>query len=125
MPVSRKESSAGLSPVFSARARLEQGLNFGITSHIFQEVLQGAKSEKKYSLLRRYPETQRFFHPKDPVDSYAKAAGIFLQCRKRGVTIRGTIDYLIAQIALEHDLLFIHSDQGFHLMTNVIPLKIY
>jgi len=104
---------------------LEQGLNFGITSHIFQEVLQGAKSEKEYNLLRRYLETQRFFQPKDPVDSFAEAARIFFQCRKRGLTIRSTIDCLIAQIALEHDLPLLHSDQDFHLMANVIPLKIY
>lgn len=104
---------------------LEQGLNFGITSHVFQEVLQGAKSEKEYKLLRRYLETQRFFHPKDPVDSFAEAARIFFQCRKRGLTIRSTIDCLIAQIAMEHDLLLLHSDQDFHLMANVIPLKIY
>jgi predicted nucleic acid-binding protein len=104
---------------------LEQGLNFGITSHIFQEVLQGAKSEHEYNLLRRYLETQRFFHPKDPVDSFAEAARIFFQCRKGGLTIRSTIDCLIAQIALEHDLLLLHSDQDFHLMAKVIPLKIY
>ena len=104
---------------------LEQGLNFGITSHVFQEVLQGAKSEKEYKLLRRYLETQRFFHPKDPVDSFAEAARIFFQCRKKGLTIRSTIDCLIAQIAMEHDLLLLHSEQDFHLMANVIPLKIY
>ena len=104
---------------------LEQGLNFGITSHVFQEVLQGAKSEKEYKLLRRYLETQRFFHPKDPVDSFAEAARIFFLCRKKGLTIRSTIDCLIAQIAMEHDLLLLHSDQDFDLMANVIPLKIY
>jgi hypothetical protein len=104
---------------------LQQGLNFGITSHILQEVLQGAKSEKQYSLLRRYLETQRFFQPKDPISSFAEAASIFFRCRKRGLTIRSTIDCLIAQIALEHDLLLLHSDQDFHLMENVIPLKIY
>jgi predicted nucleic acid-binding protein len=104
---------------------LDQELNFGITSHIFQEVLQGAKSEKEYNLLRRYLETQRFFQPKDPVESFAEAARIFFQCRKRGLTIRSTIDCLIAQIALEHNLLLLHSDQDFRLMANVIPLKIY
>jgi predicted nucleic acid-binding protein len=104
---------------------LEQGLNFGITSHIFQEVLQGAKSEKEYNLLRRYLETQRFLQPKDPVDSFAEAARIFFQCRKRGLTIRSTIDCLIAQIALEHDLLLLHSDQDFDLMAKIIPLKFY
>jgi predicted nucleic acid-binding protein len=104
---------------------LEQGLNFGITSNIFQEVLQGAKSEKEYKLLKRYLETQRFFHPKDPVESFAEAARIFFQCRQRGVTVRSTIDCLIAQVALDHDLLLLHSDQDFDLISRVISLKIY
>jgi predicted nucleic acid-binding protein len=104
---------------------LEQGLNFGITSNIFQEVLQGAKSEKEYKLLKRYLETQRFFHPKDPAESFAEAARIFFQCRQRGVTVRSTIDCLIAQVALDHDLLLLHSDQDFDLISRVIPLKIY
>jgi predicted nucleic acid-binding protein len=109
---------------FKFKRYLEQGLDFGITSHIFQEVLQGAKSEKEYKQLRRYLETQRFFHPKDPVESFAEAAIIFFQCRKKGVTIRSTIDCIIAQIALEHDLPLLHSDQDFDLMAKVIPLKI-
>ena len=117
----RSKSEAGL----RFKLVLERGLNFGITSHVFQEVLQGAKSEKEYKLLRRYLETQRFFHPKDPVDSFAEAARIFFLCRKKGLTIRSTIDCLIAQIAMEHDLLLLHSDQDFHFMANVIPLKIY
>jgi len=104
---------------------LEQGLNFGITSHVFQEVLQGANSKKEYNLLRRYLETQKFFHPKDPVNSFAEAAKIFFQCRRRGVTIRSTIDCLIAEITLEHDLLLLHSDHDFDRMAEVIPLKRY
>jgi predicted nucleic acid-binding protein len=35
------------------------------------------------------------------------------------------MDCLIAQIAMEHDLLLLHNDQAFHLMAKVIPLKIY
>ena len=104
---------------------LEQGLNFGITSHIFQEVLQGVKSEKEYKLLRRYLETQRFFLPKHPVDSFAEAARIFSRCRTKGLTIRSTVDCLIARIALEHDLFLLHSDQDFDRIAGIIPLKIY
>jgi predicted nucleic acid-binding protein len=104
---------------------LEQRLSFGITSQILQEVLQGAKSEKEYKMLRRYLETQKFFHPQDPISSFAEAARIFFRCRKKGLTIRSTIDCLIAQIALEHDLLLLHNDQDFDLMAKLIPLKIY
>ena len=104
---------------------LQQGIPFGINSFIYQEVLQGAKSEKEYRLLKKYLETQRFFHPKDPVESFAKAAKIYFDCRRKGVTIRSTIDCIIAQTAIEHDLFLLHNDSDYEAMASVIPLKIY
>jgi predicted nucleic acid-binding protein len=104
---------------------LQQGIPFGINSFIYQEVLQGAKSEKEYRLLKKYLETQRFYHPKDPVESFAKAAKIYFDCRRKGVTIRSTIDCIIAQTAIEHDLFLLHNDSDYDAMASVIPLKIY
>ena len=48
---------------------LEQDIPFGITSLIYQEVLQGAKSEKEYASLKKYLSSQRFFHPQDPIET--------------------------------------------------------
>ena len=104
---------------------LRQAIPFGITSLIYQELLQGARSEKEYRLLRKYLETQRFYHPREPVDSYARAARIYFDCRRKGVTVRSTIDCLIAQTAMDHDLLLLHNDNDFDAMASVIPLKIY
>ena len=116
---SKTESSEKLKNI------LEQGIPFGINSFIFQEVLQGAKSEKEYRLLRQYLQTQRFYHPKDQIDSFAKAARIYFKCRKKGVTIRSTIDCIIAQTAIEHDLFLLHNDTDFDAMATIVPLKIY
>lgn len=52
------------------RTVLEQNIRFGISSFIYQEVLQGAKSEKEYKRLKRYLSTQRFYHPRDAIDSF-------------------------------------------------------
>ena len=104
---------------------LQQGIPFGINSFIYQEVLQGAKSEKEYRLLKKYLETQRFYHPKDPVESFARAARIYFDCRRKGVTIRSTIDCIIAQTAIENDLYLLHNDSDYDAMAKVIPLKIY
>jgi predicted nucleic acid-binding protein len=104
---------------------LNKGLPFGINSFIFQELLQGAKSDKEYRTLKKYLETQRFYHLNDPIDSFAAAARIYFDCQKKGITIRSTIDCLIAQTALEHDLLLLHNDNDFNAMTAVIRLKIY
>jgi predicted nucleic acid-binding protein len=104
---------------------LRKGIPFGINSFIFQEILQGAASEKEYSLLDSYLRTQRFYFLKEPVDSYAKAARIYMDCRKKGITVRSTIDCLIAQTALEHDLFLLHNDNDFTAMARIIPLKFY
>ena len=90
-----------------------------------QEILQGAASEKEFELLKKYLSTQRFYHPKDPVESYINAAKIYMECRKQGITLSSTIDCLIAQTAIEHDLMLLHKDNDFRLMSRIIPLKFY
>jgi len=106
------------------RSLLQQQVPFGITSVIYQEILQGTKTEKEYATLKEYLSSQRFFHSKDPVESYAQAARIYFACCRKGITVRSTIDCLIAQIALEHDLFLLHNDNDFIAMAPVIGLRL-
>jgi len=106
-------------------ATLSQKMHIGITSGIFQELLQGAKNAKEFNLLKRYLETQHFYHPLHAVESYAEAAKIYMACRKKGITLRSTADCLIARIAIEHDLLLLHNDADFVAMAAVIDLKFF
>lgn len=104
---------------------LESEFPFGITSLIYQEVLQGAKSEKEYETLRMYLSSQRFFHPKHPIASYEEAARIYFVCRKSGITVRSSLDCLIARIAIENELTLLHNDRNFDVMAPVIGLRLY
>jgi predicted nucleic acid-binding protein len=105
------------------RRALEQSLPFGITSFIYQEVLQGAKTEKEYVRLRKYLSTQRFYHPKSPLNSFEAAARLYFECRNKGITIRSTVDCLVAQITIENNLALLHNDKDFEAMSAVVPLK--
>ena len=107
------------------REVIHREIPFGITSIIYQEILQGAKDQKEFTTLENYLGTQRFYHPQDAVSSYAGAADIYRKCRKKGVSIRSTIDCLIARIALEHDLFLLHNDKDFTHMAPIIGLQIY
>lgn len=100
---------------------LERAFPYGITSVIYQEILQGADSPATFDRLEAYLITQRFYHPRDSVASYRDAAALFFRCRQNGVTIRSTIDCLIAQIAIEHELILLHNDRDFTRMARVIP----
>jgi len=108
-------------PVARFEEILEHGYPFGITGVIYQEVLQGADSEKSFARLEEYLSTQEFFEPEDPLATYTEAARIYFRCRRAGITIRSTVDCLIARIAIEHDLLLLHNDRDFEFIASVIP----
>ncbi len=104
---------------------LDAMVPFGISPLTYLEVLQGTKTEKDYTTVKSYLETHRFYDLLDEKESYAAAARIYFNCRKKGITINSTIDCLIAQTAIEHDLELLHNDADFDRMRKVAPLKIY
>ncbi|SHG71320.1 hypothetical protein SAMN02745221_00806 [Thermosyntropha lipolytica DSM 11003] len=100
-------------------AIIENNIPFGINSFIYQEILQGAKTEKEFNLLKKYLETQRFYELKQGIRSYEEAALLYVKCRKKGVTVRSTIDLLIAQTAMENNLYLLHDDRDFSLLAGI------
>lgn len=100
---------------------LDYGYPFGITPEIYQEVLQGAASEEDFEKLAEYLGTQKFYRAEDQIKSYREAARMYFDCRRNGVTIRSTIDCIIAQISIEHGLLLLHNDRDFQHMARVVP----
>ena len=53
--------------------------------------------------------------------SYENAALMYYKCRKAGITPRSTIDMLIAQTAIDNNLLLFHNDTDFVKISSVIP----
>jgi len=94
---------------------------FGITSVIYQEILQGAASEKDFTQLKTYFSTQLFFEPQDAILTYEAAAKLLYLCRKKGITIRSTIDCFIAQIAIENNLVLLHNDKDYKQIQTIAP----
>lgn len=104
---------------------LVNNIPFGITSFIYQELLQGAKTQKEFNKLKMYLETQKFYMPQNIPQPYEETALIFFELRKRGITVKNTIDCLIVQIALEHNLFLLHNDRDFDKFSKVVDIKIY
>src|SRR3990167_1367896 len=105
---------------------LDKKYPFVITSVIYQEMLQGVQTEKDFLKLSNYLITQRFYHPADQVETYSQAAKIYFNCRKKGITVRSTIDCLIAQISIENDLTLIHYDRDFEcIKAGITELKLW
>lgn len=99
---------------------IKDDIPFGINDFVYQEVLQGAKTEKEFEMLKDYLESQRFYSLKYGSKSYSNAALMFFKCRRKGITIRSTIDLLIVETAIENELYLLHDDRDFSNMAEII-----
>lgn len=101
---------------------IQSQIPFGISAFTYQETLQGAKNQKEYDTLNRYLSTQKIYYPTNK--TYEASANLFFRCRKSGITIRSTIDTLIATTAMENGLILLCSDRDFDNMAKVVDLDI-
>lgn len=99
---------------------IDEDTSFGLTNIIYQEILQGAATLKDFNTLHEYLSTQLFYE-EESHESYQQAAKLYFNCRKKGLTIRSTIDCLIAQIAIENKLTLLHNDKDFEHIQKVQP----
>lgn len=86
---------------------------------ILAEILQGIKSDKDFKIVKAHLLEFPVYSLKN-VDSYVQAAQIYRTCRKKGLTIRKLVDCLIAQVAIENDLVLFHNDQDFDVISRVV-----
>jgi predicted nucleic acid-binding protein len=66
-----------------------------------------------------------FCYPMDQVGTYERAAKVFFNARRRGITIRSSIDCLIAQIAIENEIPLLHDDQDYLEIAKITPLQFF
>ena len=59
-----------------------------------------------------------------PMNLFLSAAEIYRQGRRRGITIRSTIDCLIAAIAIENSIPIWHRDRDFDDIARYTPLEV-
>jgi len=85
------------------------------------ELLQGCRYEREWTLLNPYLEAQDYLELLP--DSWRDAARIYFDLRRKGRTVSSPIDCCIAQVAIDHDVLLLHCDEDFELITSIRPLR--
>jgi predicted nucleic acid-binding protein len=91
---------------------------------VMQEVLQGFNESP---LADRYAELfMNIPRLSDPMPSelFVKAADIYRQGRRRGLTIRSPMDCLIAAVALENGAVIWHRDRDFDNIAQFTNLRV-
>lgn len=90
---------------------------------IYQEILQGIKDDSSYAMMKRALDFSRILD--NPIDKeiFEEAISIYRQARKKGITIRSSMDCLISAIAIKHDATVIHLDRDFLAISTFTTLK--
>lgn len=95
------------------QARPEDFLNMATCGPVIQEVLQGLRPGRQARQIR----WQLLGLPRlgDPLklDLFLEAADLYVASKRRGITIRSSVDCLIASIAISHDIPVWHFDRDF------------
>jgi len=99
---------------------IEKKIPWGICEFVYQEVLQGAKDQNEFEKLKEYFDSIPLYFLKYGKASYERAGYLNVRCRNSGVTVRSTIDLLIAETAIENDVALLHHDNDFENMSRVV-----
>ena len=93
-----------------------------ITPTILEEFLMGLRHESDFVKYKFQLQSLNAFKS-DWEKTSIDAAKLYFDLRKKGVTIRKSNDCLIAQVAIEHDILLVHIDSDFDLISKNSPLR--
>jgi predicted nucleic acid-binding protein len=102
---------------------LLDGRAFYLTRFTQMELLQGARDEREWLKLSDYLADQDYLEMEE--EGWARAARLYYDLRRQGLTVRSVIDCCIAGVALRHGVTLLHSDRDFLAIAKLRALKHY
>jgi predicted nucleic acid-binding protein len=103
---------------------IEGGEPIALTDIVFTEILQGFRSDREARLVERHLKAFPVLRL-DGLDDFALAAELYRRARRAGVTIRKTLDCLIAAPCVRTGAPILHSDTDFDRLAECTPLRLY
>lgn len=89
---------------------------------VLQEVLQGFRDERAFRIARSAMLALPVIDAPLPLERFEEAAQLHRAARRGGLTVRSSVDCLIAAIALRHELTVLHVDRDFASLARLCPL---
>jgi predicted nucleic acid-binding protein len=103
---------------------VEGGEPVALTDVVFAELLQGVPSEDEAALLERHLRAFPILRLQ-ALDDYALAASLYRNARAQGITIRNTLDCLIAAPCVRTGAPLLHADADFDRLASCSSLRIF
>ena len=89
---------------------------------ILTEVLQGIRNDKEYKKTKSVLSDLIFFPM--TYDTFLLAANIYRTLRVKGVTIRNSVDCMIASVCVENNVRLLHNDRDFDRIAEHFDLRV-
>ncbi|HEV3472099.1 MAG TPA: PIN domain nuclease [Actinomycetota bacterium] len=118
-----------LNDVGSAKASrcaelLEDGAPLALTDVIFAEILQGFRHERDARRVEKHLRAFPILRLEDLGD-FALAAQLHRKARRAGMTIRKTLDCLIAAPCVRDGVPILHADEDFDRLASCTDLTVF
>jgi hypothetical protein len=118
----RRDAPAGPAEVAMLARALESGETLLTTGLVLQELLQGFAGPKSRSqILERFSALPLVVPDRE---DHIGAAQLRNDCRRKGVQI-GTIDALLAQLCIRHEVTMLTADHDFRRVAEHSTLKLW
>jgi len=88
---------------------------------VLAEVLQGVRTESEYVATKRQFETLVYLE--DDRSTFELGATVYRELRRKGVTIRNSIDCLIAAVVIQHGVHLLENDRDYRYIDQHYPLN--
>jgi predicted nucleic acid-binding protein len=103
---------------------IEGGEPIALTDVVVTEILQGLRSDREARLVERHLKAFPILRLSD-MDDFVLAADLYRAARRAGVTIRKTLDCLIAAPCVRTGAPLLHADADFDQLATCTPLRLY
>jgi predicted nucleic acid-binding protein len=118
----RRDRASAAPEVLALVRALEGGDAVVTTGLVLQELLQGfAGPRARRQIIERFSALPLLVPDRQ---DHVEAAEVRNRCRRAGVQI-GTIDALLAQICIRHELTLLTTDRDFELAASHCPLNVW
>jgi len=118
----RRDGSSAAAEVRALRQALEGGDTVVTTGLVLQELLQGfAGPRARRDIIERFAVLPLLAPDRQ---DHIEAAELRNRCRRAGVQL-GTIDAVLAQLCVRHDLMLLTTDNDFSRAASHCPLRLW
>jgi predicted nucleic acid-binding protein len=103
---------------------LESDAPIALVDVVYGEILQGIRDDDVFHRTRLSLLAHPILQPRG-LETFEAAANLYRTARRRGLTVRRSVDCLIAATCLESNASIYHNDRDFDALARVSSLAIY